>query len=62
MAYIDYTKFNFCTRCELEFAKAIGSKCPQCKYQARTLPRNPKVFKAKDSEIWSVSRSLEAEN
>ena len=69
MAFIDYTKFNFCTRCEFEFSKEKGSKCPQCGYQARTLPRNPKIFKeaqnpkifkAQNSEIWSHFSGLEA--
>ncbi len=70
MAFIDYNLNNYCTRCELEFSKATGTKCPECNYQARTLPRNPKVFNEKqeerekfnpnlDSQIWVNAYSLE---
>lgn len=62
MAFIDYNINNFCTRCEIEFSKEKGSKCPKCGYQARTLPRNPKVFKEKqNSEIWASSDRLQSE-
>jgi len=62
MAYIDYMRNNFCTRCEIEFSKDLGSKCPTCGYQARTLPRNPKIFKEKqNSEIWATSDKIKPE-
>ncbi len=63
MAFIDYTKYNFCASCELEFSKTEGTKCPKCHHQARTLPRNPKKFRdikdiVKDSQIWMNAYSL----
>ena len=63
MAFIDYTKSNFCASCVLEFSKRKGTKCPQCHHQARTIPRNPKKFRESKpvcsySEIWMTSATM----
>jgi len=55
LAFIDYSINNYCSMCELEYSKLLGTKCPQCGHQARTLPRNPKVFK--DSQIWKTRQN-----
>ncbi len=67
MAFIDYTKYNFCASCVLEFSKKQGTKCPQCHHQARTIPRNPKKFRDNkivfpDSQIWMTASSLQKHN
>lgn len=46
MTFIDYNTHNYCAKCEIKFSKKEGSKCIDCGSQARTLPRNPKIFKA----------------
>ena len=63
MAFIDYNKYNFCAGCELTFLKNEGTKCPQRHHQARTIPRNPKIFRGNKvecsySEIWMTSGRL----
>ncbi len=65
MPFVDYTKYNFCAGCELTFSKEKGIKCPQCNRKARTLPRNPKVFRENKpvctySEIWVSTSNFEA--
>jgi len=58
--FIDYSKYNFCATCDTKFKKGKGIKCPECNRKARTLPRNPKVFR--DSQIWVTSASLQNRN
>ncbi len=45
MAFIDYMINNFCSKCELEFSKELGYRCPDCNRKARSNPCNAKKFK-----------------
>lgn len=61
--FIDYSKYNYCATCDTKFEKGKGIKCPECNRKARTLPRNPKVFRdtrsnCSYSEIWITSARL----